>query len=207
MTATKRSKTDRVQNDSYYTPSFAVDLIFNEIKVNDVSSSLEPCRGNSIIYDRLPGERYYAEISEGIDYLSTLFPPIDLIITNPPFSLAMEFLEKSITEAKTVVYLLRLTFVSSVKRSEFFQKYPPTHLFVLANRPSFRSEGGTDRTEYAWFCWDRGNFICNSPGIHVLVKPTKSTDLDYVDPEAISSKKVGKTIGDSNLESNLDLFR
>jgi hypothetical protein len=82
-----------------------------------VSSSLEPCRASGRIYDRLPGDRWYAEIEEGIDYLDAAFPEVDLIVTNPPFSIAAEFLEKSLTEASCVVYLLRLNFLGTKRRA------------------------------------------------------------------------------------------
>jgi len=92
---------------------------------------------------------------------------LDLIITNPPFKIALEFLEKSLTESKTVIYLLRLNFLGTLKRKEFWNANQPTHLFTLAKRPSFTGKG-TDATEYAWFVWDRGNFMKQEKGIYVI---------------------------------------
>ena len=80
----------------------------------------------------------------------------DIIITNPPFKLAMEFLEKSLKEADVCIYLLRLGFLESKKRREFHQKNPPTNLIVLSERPSFVA-GGTDKTAYAWYVYDPKN--------------------------------------------------
>lgn len=93
----------------------------------------------------------------------------DLIITNPPFSLALAFLQKSLGEARTVISLLRLNFLGSQKRRAFWQEDRPSHVLVLAERPSFSRDGRTDATEYAWFCWDwEGRHVLLPPGVHVL---------------------------------------
>lgn len=160
--------TVRAAQDLYPTPAYCVDLILSRIFADFVATSCEPCRAAGSIYDKLPGARSYAEISEGIDYLNTAFPTrFDLIVTNPPFSLALEFLIKSLSEADTVCYLLRLNFLGTKKRRQFWQENPPSHLYVLSTRPSFTGHG-TDATEYAWFCWDRGGLLIDPPGIHVL---------------------------------------
>lgn len=79
----------------------------------------------------------------------------DIIITNPPFSCAQEFIEKCLTEwkPKRTIMLLRLNFLGSQKRKEFWQKFPPSRIYVLSKRPSFTGNG-TDSQEYAWFVWD-----------------------------------------------------
>lgn len=166
MSATHRGA-DRRPQDFYPTPAYAVDAILTRVNVAAVRTSCEPCRGDGAIYDKLPGDRLYAELSEGVDYFELEFPPLDLIITNPPFSLALEFLRKSLSEARTVVYLLRLNFLGSAKRREFWQAHPPSHLYVLSRRPSFTGRG-TDATEYAWFVWDRGPLMLDAPGVYVL---------------------------------------
>jgi hypothetical protein len=86
----------------------------------------------------------------------------DLIIANPPFSLAQEFLEcalrireASIPEIEpppTVAFLLRLNFMGSQKRYHFWNEAERPKIRVLSERPSFTG-GGTDMTDYAWFIW------------------------------------------------------
>lgn len=73
----------------------------------------------------------------GVDYLITAFPTVDLIITNPPFPLALQFLQKSLSEAQTVIYLLRLNFLGSRGRRDFWQANRPTHILALPDRPVF----------------------------------------------------------------------
>jgi hypothetical protein len=81
----------------------------------------------------------------------------DVIITNPPYCLAREFISASLEYAHSAVaMLLRLNFLgSSSKRLHLFRRMPD--VYVLSKRPSFTG-GGTDACEYAWFVWrkDKG---------------------------------------------------
>jgi len=183
-------KMDRVEGDQYQTPVSAVEPILPYIDFTKVNSFLEPCVGEGSILNTVSPllkktcEIFTADVINNSDYFKTKFAAIDLIITNPPFSQALPFLEKSICEAKTVIYLLRLNFLASQKRKEFWNKYTPNYLFVLSRRPCFvwtcKTPGckskysvgnrvcdkcggkvgpGTDATEYAWFVWDSANLI------------------------------------------------
>lgn len=89
----------------------------------------------------------------------------DLIIANPPFSLAQEFLEHALTirenayrgphgrtDCPTVIFLLRLNFMGAQKRYDFWTDHEAPKLRVLSQRPSF-TDGGTDMTDYAWYIW------------------------------------------------------
>lgn len=137
MSATNRNN-NRLDNDTYATPKWCVDLIKKEINFRNVKSFFEPCRGEDHIWDLINvSDKRWAEINKGVDYFDTHISNVDLIITNPPFSLAKEFLQKSLREAKTVVYLLRLNFLGSIDRHLFWKNNRPTHLFVLSDRPSF----------------------------------------------------------------------
>jgi len=73
--------------------------------------------------------------------------------------LALEFLTKSLDEANTVIYLLRVNMLGAQCRKDFWNSHPPSPLFPLAKRPSFTGGSRADATEYAWFAWDRGGLI------------------------------------------------
>lgn len=82
------------------------------------------------------------------------------IITNPPFVLAREFLEKAlqdVAEDGFVIMLLRLNFFGSKIRLDLFQRHMPKYAFVHHKRISFTSDGKTDSIEYAHFIWQKGN--------------------------------------------------
>jgi hypothetical protein len=93
------------------------------------------------------------------DYLETeCKDKYNLIITNPPFSLAKEIAIKAIEDVKEggfVVLLLRLNFFGSQKRFSFWQELPPWAIFVHSQRMSFTG-GSTDSIEYMHCVWKKG---------------------------------------------------
>lgn len=84
---------------------------------------------------------------------------VDLVIGNPPYSLAEQFVCHSLTLVKPngyVIFLLRLSFLCSSKRiNGLYQKHPLRAFAPIAPRPSF-TEGGNDNSEYAAFVWQQG---------------------------------------------------
>jgi hypothetical protein len=88
----------------------------------------------------------------------------DMIIGNPPYSLAEEFVKKSfdiLEDGAYVYFLLRLAFLEGIDRGKnFWSKYPLRKLYVCSRRPSFFSVNGkhtTDTLAYAMFLWKKGN--------------------------------------------------
>jgi len=93
------------------------------------------------------------------DFLKDPLDSYDLIVGNPPFTLATEFVEKSLALVKayrgTVAMLLRLAFLETAKR-QAFHVANPADVFVLSKRPSFTPDGKADSCAYAWFVWGPG---------------------------------------------------
>ncbi len=89
-----------------------------------------------------------------------------MLMTNPPYGSAEQFLTVGLDVAAHVVLLLRLNFLASARRAHLMRSRPPD-VYVLPNRPSF-SGRGTDSVEYAWFHWgpgtrDRGSIVVLPP--------------------------------------------
>lgn len=100
----------------------------------------------------------------------------EIIITNPPFAIATEIIEKAINDVVDggyVIMLLRLNFFGSEERKPFFEKYMPEWCFVHRKRMSFvdkkdnigcvefnkdnkPKKGSTDSIEYAHFVFRKG---------------------------------------------------
>ena len=120
----------------------------------------------------------WSELSKGKDYLTEPLPDVDLVITNPPFSHAQQFIDRARTHSKLALMLLRVNFMGSQARHDWWKKQGVVALFNLSKRPCFfhsctkckhtyRPEtvpkvcdvescggsikAGTDATEYAWF--------------------------------------------------------
>ena len=103
---------------------------------------------------------------ESVDFLTRDdFHPC--IVTNPPFSLALEFCDHAIHHADAVFMLLRLNFLGAQKRKHWWIKHEPNAIFVLSDRPKFcknkKGKLATDACEYGWFYWG-GDHV----GIHHL---------------------------------------
>lgn len=144
------------EKEYYPTPDETVQRLFSIIPINPEWTYLEPCRGKAqAIYKHMPEGSQWAEWSEGVDYLETRFSPVDCIITNPPFSLTQQFLEKSFQEADVVIYLQRLNYLGSKGRKDFWNNHKPTNMIILSKRPSFSGDGNTDPTDYAFYVFDK----------------------------------------------------
>ena len=168
-----------IPKELYPTPDVVVDALMDVINFREGDSFLEPCFGTGAIYNKvtLPcNQKYFAELSVGIDYLATEFTKKDVIITNPPFSLTEEFLEKSLSELAddgTLIYLQRLNYLGSIKRVPFWARVSfPQKTPVIIPRPRFVG-GGSDSCEYAWFIWDKGNRVALPDGLSHLISGDK----------------------------------
>ena len=87
----------------------------------------------------------------------------DSVITNPPFSLACEFVEKGLRWVKPNCYvtvLHRLNWLGTGKRSTWQESMPLHYVIIIANRPTFemddRDKNVSDTYEYAFFAYRAG---------------------------------------------------
>lgn len=168
MSSTNRGS-DRVGGDFYITPSWATAAILPHLRFGVTHPLiLDPGCGDGAILrvcrDRWPDANLLGFDIEnrGCEWGFTrdaLAPEpwgtTDLIIANPPFSLAAEFLERALREASAygadVCFLLRLAWMAGMKRAAFHRAHP-SDVYVLPRRPSFTGKG-TDSADYGWFVW------------------------------------------------------
>lgn len=164
-----------IPRELYPTPECVVDALMKVIKFRPDDNFLEPCFGEGAIFHKVPLpaiQKSRAEISLGIDYLTTEFPKKDVIITNPPFSLTEQFLEKSMSELAddgTLIYLQRVNYLGSKKRVPFWAKIGfPNKTPIIIPRPRFVNNG-SDSCEYSWFIWDKGDRVSLPLGLSHLI--------------------------------------
>jgi len=171
---------ERQAEDFYATPAWATDAIIPVLWGSHFGGVwLDPCAGAGAILDVLERHGVPSERRRGIEIdpgragtargrhvgvtqadalkssswgLGARQP--NIILTNPPYALAMEFVERALQEAPVVVMLLRLAWMASQARADFHQKHP-SDVYVLSKRPSFVG-GRADSADYAWFVWGQG---------------------------------------------------
>jgi len=127
----------------------------------------------------------YGEVRDFLNY-PYLAGSHDWVITNPPFKLAQEFIERAMTVANSgVAILARTVFLESVGRYEaLFKNNPPTYFAQFTERVPM-VKGRVDRkastaTGYAWFVWKKdepqisSELVCIPPCRRQLEK-----DEDY----------------------------
>jgi hypothetical protein len=183
MSSTNRGY-DRHKSDYYVTPKQDVkEFLKHFTQIENISNDLlqdlkwlDPCCGgdirNDATYLNLIKELYAPSNIIGIDIRQDSKADIkenyltrnnnllnaDIIISNPPFYLAEEFIKKSLEIVNNkgyVIMLLRLNFFGSKKRKPIFEKTMPNSCYVHHKRISFMN-GATDSIEYAHFVWKKG---------------------------------------------------
>lgn len=81
------------------------------------------------------------------------------IITNPPFNISRDIIEKSlevVEDGGFVIMLLRLNYFGGKLRRDLWESHMPKYTFVHNRRLSFTPDGKTDSIEYAHFVWQKG---------------------------------------------------
>jgi hypothetical protein len=159
--------------DFYQTPKVATLKLLEKETFN--GSIIEPCSGQGAIAKVLEGKGYHVTSCDirndddvygekGIDIFSLQQDSFSNVITNPPYFIGKEVVEKSLEIATDkVCMLLKLTFLESAKRYSFFKSSPLARVHVFSNRVTmypFGTEepknGGT--ITFAWFVWEK-NYI------------------------------------------------
>ena len=127
-----------------------------EITANDVDKSLEWPEAD---------RSFHMDFAQFADIQSR--KSFDLCVGNPPFTLAQAHIMLGRGLARALIFLVRQGFQNSAARARWFRINPPSHTFVIPNRPKFdvpeayleqypEEEFGkwsTDSADYVWMAW------------------------------------------------------
>jgi hypothetical protein len=170
---------NRKDFDFYPTPQGVCDdaLSFLPTDCNPFSI-LDPGAGTGV-WGKAARKRYPSALITGMDIrpetvrpssynfwmhgdflLTDSAPCFDLVIGNPPYKYAEQFVRHSLNMLESggfLIMLLRLNFLEGRDRGgKLYRKYPPKNVVVRAGRVSFTGDGQANATAYAYFIWQKG---------------------------------------------------
>lgn len=169
----------RPDSDFYETPDVAVESLLRVEAFED--TIWEPACGAGAI-SRVLEANYYAVASSdlydhgfgetGLDFFDDAvqhrFVKLGCrsIVTNPPFSDALDFAEAGVSWIRRenvhgrMALLCRLAWLESQKRRPFFDATPPSRVWVFSkrlpmmHRPGWNGNRSTSTIAFAWYVWD-----------------------------------------------------
>jgi hypothetical protein len=177
---------ERVEHDYYATNPVALEMLL-EKEDFDFDHTLEPCIGGGHLADYILDsgnipvvfdgydivDRGYSRESVNVhieDFLSAdISKRYTSIITNPPYSLAKEFVNKGMEVLKhkgKMAMFLKIQFLEGALREAMFRDYPPKYIYVFRTRMATWNQGEPLNPEgkrwattmcHAWFIWEKGS--------------------------------------------------
>jgi hypothetical protein len=111
-------------------------------------------------------------------------PDPDMIVMNPPFSLAKEFIEKALQYTPNVACLMKIDYWNAVSRLPLWQRRIPQFFLPLTWRPAFlqKERGNSPLMNCAWCVWvsdeqrDLGTDLCLIEPMQKIVYPGYQSD-------------------------------
>lgn len=170
----RREGEKREEYDFYATHPSAIPPLLSVLSWLDGGKYIwEPCAGRGYLSEALITFGHKVVSTDlinrgygigGVDFLKpTLYDslPFDAIITNPPYSHALECVKRSIELVPVACHFLNIRFLESVKRKAFFDRFPPRYVCVFTERIPSSKNGLFPVKEksavcYAWFIWMHG---------------------------------------------------
>ncbi len=159
---------ERRKCEAYFTPSWVTEWLLHE-ETFDGGKVWEPACGDGAMSEVLIAAgcdvvssdlRDYGYGVPGVDFLTAPIPPeVRHILTNPPYQLAQEFIERGLeliaeTGGKAA-FFLRNEYDCAAKRVFLFEHPSFAQKLVLTRRPRWvAGSTGSPRHNYAWFVWD-----------------------------------------------------
>lgn len=184
---------DRKPADFYPTPPEVTRALILWLRERGVTSQKgsrqrrvhEPCCGEGHISEVLIGAGFDVTSHDlydmsygisGVDYLRTpernaRYYDYDMVVTNPPFSLAERFIRRALRDAPVVAMFLPTEYWHAKTRARLFRSRPPMAILALTWRPVFLAEerGTSPLANYAWTVW--ADWHNGHTQYHLLDKP------------------------------------
>lgn len=178
MLATNPKLQERQEEDFYATHPHALEIFLDRLEKDNIqlNNNIWECAcGAGHLSKVLEDKGYNVKKTDIIDrgcnaeikdFLTCTKKYNGDILTNPPFKLAEQFLNKSIEllEDRNRLYLfLKVQFLEGKKRKALFEKYPPKYVYVNSERQHTARDGNFGKYSnsiatlcFCWFIWEKG---------------------------------------------------
>jgi len=165
----------REKDDYYATPPRAINDLISKVDLN--ANVWEVACGGGHLSERLKSfghivkstdlvDRGYNDFDGQLDFINSPTEKFDGdIVTNPPYKLATEFVEKSLDSVNMggkVCMFLKIQFLEGQKRYEqLYSKGGLKYVLVYSKRISTAKNADFDKYKttamcHAWFVWEKG---------------------------------------------------
>ena len=136
--------------DEMFTPDYALNPLVPYISKE--FTIWECAYGEGALAKHLR-KRGYRVIGKGEDFMQ-INKECDVIVTNPPYSLKEQFLERAYSIGKPFAFLMPLTALEGIKRGAMYKKYG-LQLIIPNRRINFITPNGGKSSWFAtaWFTW------------------------------------------------------
>jgi len=168
-------KAKREENDFYATNPKALRLLLNKLKQDNIilNNNIWECscgqghlskelldNGYKVISSDLI-DRGYGEVK---DFLKCKDKFNGDILTNPPFKLAEDFIEKSmnlLSKGNKLILFLKIQFIEGQRRNKLFKKYNIKYVYAHSSRQQCSKNADFEHLNattqfYAWFIFEKG---------------------------------------------------
>ena len=171
--ASNHTNRERPWFDYYATPVTAITKLLKKYPIPNLPI-WECASGENSLVKPLKEAGYYVVTSdiverrEPLDYVEDFLKTTELrapiILTNPPYSKAKEFVLHSIELGADYVYMfLKTTFLEGQNRyKDLFSLYPPKEVLVFSAREQVALNNDEEEfkkssaVSYSWFIWEKG---------------------------------------------------
>lgn len=172
--------TVREDEDFYATPTMAVQKLIDSFGFKENEEIYDPCVGKGHILKPFRDAGFAVRGTDLIerhdlwddsivypgncDFLNSSGMIAANIVTNPPYKICLEFAKKGLERLAfgyKMCMLLKIQFLETKARYEFFKENPPKYIYVFVNRIGCIPGGESDVNKpsaicYAWYIWEKG---------------------------------------------------
>ena len=135
--------TGEIMSDEWYTKKETVELMYGLLDPVEGSSVMCPFDTDKSQFVQVGQELGFDVFRNVRNWLESEYE-YDYLITNPPFSIKDQVIEKVLKSGKPSALVLPLDALGGKRRHELYQQYGHPTVYIPTRRINYISENGTD---------------------------------------------------------------